>query len=325
MKNSSKNLNVSLLQNIPNQTLPTISLSKGPSNFFNFTSEEQALFFSWIYQKSPNTRLYYKRIWYEFLSLFESSISSFKEIQIGHLVIFLKTKENLKPASRNLAKNSLSSFLSFLTKTGFLSKNPGLTLESIRVPDQLGTKILSQTQIHQMYECEKSLRNRAIIKLLYFSGMRVGEICNLKLGDVRLRSSNEYVLQILGKGGVVRNVLIPNELMNEINSYHQEINLNNSPESYLFLSKRSPYSKLSTEQVFRIIKNAAKRAKINPLPSPHWFRHTSATHAIENGAPIHVVQKTLGHRSVATTGKYLDANPRESNSKWLKWEFSEGK
>lgn len=310
----------SILLNRSTEALPVVRFSQGPRNFFNLSSEEQALFFSWIYQKSPNTRRYYQRIWHEFLSLFEASISSFKEIQIGHLVIFLKTKDQLKPASRNLAKNSLSSFLTFLTKTGYLTKNPGIALESIRVPDRVGTKILSQAQVLRMYECEKSPRNRAIIKLLYFSGIRVGELCNLKFADVRARSHSEYALQILGKGGVIRNILIPKILIDEINVYHESLNLEKSPDTHLFLSKRSPFGKLCPEQVFRIIKNAAKRAKIDPLPSPHWFRHTSATHALENGAPIHVVQKTLGHSSVATTGRYLEANPNESNSKWLEWD-----
>ena len=195
---------------------PVAPQSRSKKAFYNLPQEEQALFFSWIYQKSPHTGRYYKRIWLEFLSLFDIPIASFREIQISHLVAFLKTKGHLKPASRNLAKNSLSSFLSFLSKTGFLDKNPGLTLEPIKVPDRMGTKILSQDQIYQMYDKEKSSRNRAIIKLLYFSGIRVGELCNLKMSDVRPRSENEYSLQILGKGGVVRHVLIPKLLMNEI-------------------------------------------------------------------------------------------------------------
>ncbi|MBK9039060.1 MAG: tyrosine-type recombinase/integrase [Bdellovibrionales bacterium] len=288
--------------------------------FSKLSSHEQGLLFSWLYQKAPNTRRYYQRIWTEFLSLFEVTVNSFREIQIGHLVLFLKSKEHLKPASRNLAKNSLSSFLSFLTKTGFLEKNPGLSLESIKVPDRVGTKILSHTQVLRMYECERSLRNRAIIKLLYFSGIRVGELVGLKLSDVRIKPSGESLLQILGKGGVVRNVIVPKALMDEIYSYHKEIGLKKDPKTPLFLSKKAPYGRLSPEQVFRMIKNAAKKAKVSPVPSPHWFRHTSATHALENGAPIHVVQKTLGHRSVATTGRYLEANPKESNSKWLEWD-----
>ncbi|MBK9038825.1 MAG: tyrosine-type recombinase/integrase [Bdellovibrionales bacterium] len=282
-------------------------------------SEEQGLLFSWLYQKAPHTRRYYQRVWVEFLDLFENSIRSFKEIEIGHLVVFLKSKSNLKAASQNLTKNSLSSFLTFLTKTGFLEKNPAISLSPIRVPNRIGSKILSNEQIMRMYDLELSPRNRAIIKLLYFSGMRVGELCSLKIGDIRRKEESHSLIQILGKGGIIRNLLVPNDIIEEIWTYRAEHKLGVEVQSPLFMSTKEPYGSLSTTQVFRIIKMAAIRAKIDPIPSPHWFRHTSATHALENGAPIHVVQKTLGHQNIATTGRYLEANPRESSSKWLKW------
>ncbi|MCB0383765.1 MAG: tyrosine-type recombinase/integrase [Bdellovibrionales bacterium] len=288
--------------------------------FGSLPSHEQGLLFSWLYQKSPRTRRYYQRIWGEFLGLFENSIQSLRDIEIGHLVVFLKTKESLKPASRNLAKNSLSSFLSFLTKSGFLEKNPGLSLSSIPVPDRVGTKVLSLEQLQRMYECEESPRNRVLMKLLYFSGMRVSELCGLRLKDLIKKSNSDTKIQILGKGGVARVILVPSEVIREIFEYRKSLGLNSNPESPLFISGKGEGKPLNPSQIYRVIKMAAVRAKVRPIPSPHWFRHTSATHALENGAPIHVVQKTLGHKSVSTTGRYLEANPKESNANWLEWE-----
>ena len=89
---------------------------------------------------------------------------------------------------------------------------------------------------------------------------------------------------------------------------------------YLFTNERlidfgiGPFERkpICHSQIFRIVKSAAKKAKLSVAPSPHWLRHTSATHAIEAGAPIHVVQRSLGHESISTTGKYLDIRPKES-------------
>lgn len=87
-------------------------------------------------------------------------------------------------------------------------------------------------------------------------------------------------------------------------------------DGYLFFDLESKKS-LTRFQAFRIIKAAAKMAKVEPIPSPHWFRHTNATHSIEAGAPVHIVQTTLGHSSITTTGKYLHAAKTESNVSYL--------
>jgi integrase/recombinase XerD len=110
-------------------------------------------------------------------------------------------------------------------------------------------------------------------------------------------------------------VFLPEDIHLKVADYMASHRLNE--EDYLFHAKdkRVPLTRM---QAFRIIKAAAKTAKIDPLPSPHWFRHSSATHAIENGAPIHVVQHSLGHASINTTGKYLHATPTSSNANFLK-------
>jgi integrase/recombinase XerD len=120
-------------------------------------------------------------------------------------------------------------------------------------------------------------------------------------------------MTILGKGAKVRTVYLPDEFFNEVSQY---MGGNCSDDGYLFfyLESKKPLTRF---QAFRIVKAAAKRAKVEPIPSPHWFRHTNATHSIEAGAPVHVVQATLGHSSITTTGKYLHAAKTESNVSYL--------
>jgi integrase/recombinase XerD len=215
-------------------------------------------------------------------------------------------------------KNALSSFFTFLFKVCHITKDPTITWQSIRVPDEMGRKILERDQVLRMIECETNIRNKLIIKTLYMTGLRVSELCGLKVQDVKGKDDKRMVLHVLGKGTKVRSVLFPLSLWQEVrdNLLNQE-GVGREQDAPLFRSRKAPYNRLDSSQIFRIIKLAAIRAKVYPLPSPHWFRHTSATHAIENGAPLHVVQRTLGHESIATTGRYLDARPSESNSDYL--------
>ncbi len=86
-------------------------------------------------------------------------------------------------------------------------------------------------------------------------------------------------------------------------------------EAPVFVSRKG--SPLSTSQAFRIVRAAARRAGVDKDVSPHWMRHAHASHALDRGAAVHLVQATLGHSSVATTGRYLHARPTESSSKYL--------
>jgi len=127
---------------------------------------------------------------------------------------------------------------------------------------------------------------------------------------------------VIGKGRKVRSVHIPEHLKEDILDYVIEL----SSQDYLFTNDRRvdfglndfTRNKLNNSQIFRIVKAAAKKANLDVEPSPHWLRHTSATHAIEAGAPVHVVQRSLGHESISTTGRYLEIRPKESVGDYLK-------
>lgn len=311
-------------------------VKQGLISDFTLSMTDQALIASWLIQKGPKTQIYYKRIAFEFFRFFPQT--SLHTVQITHLALFLKTYKKFSDSTRNTYKNALSSLFGFAFKTGYIAKNPAAALENLKVPDRIYSKVLSQDQIQQMILKESSLRNQLIFKIFYFTGIRVDELCKLKKKSFQMaqRFSSEFYSQensqsmlmlVEGKGRKVRSIHIPEHLSKELQAFMQELD----PDQFLFRNERlldfeldrygifEDFNRpLSSSQVFRLVKAAAKRAGLSVAPSPHWLRHTSATHAIEAGAPIHVVQKSLGHESISTTGKYLDLRPKESVGDYLK-------
>ncbi len=274
--------------------------------------EDIAVVGSWLYQKGSKTQRYYKRIVRDFFNYYPGL--TLKTTQITHLALFLKTYGINSDSTRNTYKNALSSLFSFATKAGFVERNPALALENIKTADNIYSKVLSREQVQQMILKEPQLRNRILLKILYFSGIRVEEVSRLHRRSFQ-STENGVVMIVEGKGRKVRSIHLPLHMVTDIFSYISEIQ-----SDYLFTTQRNSfglYKPLCTSQIFRIVKRAAVQAKLSVEPSPHWLRHTSATHAIEAGAPIHVVQRSLGHESISTTGKYLDLRPKESVGDYL--------
>lgn len=273
---------------------------------------ERVLITSWLLQKSEHTRVAYRRALRDFFFLFPTL--HLQGIEVGHLVLFLKSKEQLKPATLKFYRDALSSLLTFCEKSGYLERNPSLALDPIRVSQNIGSKVLTREEFARLLEVEENPRNRFLMKLLYFSGLRISEALSLTMGHFQERTDG-FQLVITGKGGKVRSVFIGEEIFQEAQDL---ISDPDCPKSRpLFCKTGNTTEPISSVAAWKIVKQAAKKAKISKAVSPHWFRHTSATHAIENGAPIHVVQHTLGHSSLTTTGKYLEAFPKESNFNYL--------
>ena len=278
--------------------------------------EDLSIIGSWLFQKSSKTQRYYRRIIKEFFSFYPNLY--IKTTQITHLSLFIKTFGDHADSTRNTYKNALASLFSFAQKTGYIERNPALMLDSIKTPDRLYSKVLSREQMEQMILKEKNERNRLILKIFYFTGVRVDELCQLRKKNIQKTSADAYYLLVEGKGKKVRSINLPSHLVIDIFNYAEKISTFFLFTSGLFHGKELIEKPLNPSQVFRIVRAAAKNAKVSVMPSPHWLRHTCATHSIEAGAPIHVVQKTLGHESISTTGKYLDIRPKESAGDYLK-------
>ena len=139
----------------------------------------------------------------------------------------------------------------------------------------------------------------------------MSELCNLKWRDLKARKEGGGQITVFGKGDKTRVVLVGAGVWRDI----QELKDNAKKDDPVFVSGKGGH--LCRSMVFHIVKNAAKKAKIEGNVSPHWLRHSHASHSLDRGAPIHLLQKTLGHSSVAITEKYLHAKPTDSSGLYL--------
>lgn len=224
------------------------------------------------------------------------------------------TLKELSPSSRRTAIATIKSLLSFGHKIGVLPENVGVSMRAPKAKDCLNERILSQDEVQAMIAQETNVRNRAILLLLYSGGLRVSELCNLKWKDLQPRGDSGQVT-VLGKGQKIRTVLLPTSVWNEI----CQLRGKKSASDAVFCSREGDDEgqHLDRTQVYRIVAAAAKRAGIQGKVSPHWLRHSHVSHSLERGAPIHLVQATLGHSSIATTSRYLHARPSDSSAFYL--------
>ncbi len=156
-------------------------------------------------------------------------------------------------------------------------------------------EVLSQDEVLKLIDSTDTLKSRLIISFLYSTGLRVSELVNLKLDDINFKEKTGWVRR--GKGSKDRLFAISENLAGELQEY---INDKGIEREYVF-SKEKP---LTTRNIQKIIQGTRKRANINKKVTPHTLRHSFATHLLEQGTDIRVIQAMLGHASLSTTQVY---------------------
>lgn len=212
-------------------------------------------------------------------------------------------------SARSIARvvSGLRSFYRYLELDGYLPDNPTALLETPRIGRHLPT-VLTLDEVNRMEAAvdqseTEGLRNLTMVELLYSAGLRVSELCLLRVSDLYL---TDGYLHVTGKGRKVRLVpLAPSaaRLLERWLEQRTDITPKPGEEDYVFLSFRRR-AHLSTVMVFHIVKELARAAGIRKTISPHTFRHTFATHLLEGGANLRVIQTLLGHESITTTEIY---------------------
>ncbi len=216
----------------------------------------------------------------------------------------------LMPASVHRAMSAVKSLFAFGFRLGYFPFDIARPLKVQGFRDELAERILSETEVLRIISLEPNPRNRAIMLTLYAGGFRVSEVCSLKWRHLQDRDSTGQIT-VFGKGDKTRTVLMPRSVWETL----QSLQMDAPADAPVFRSRKKGH--LDESQVWRIVTTAAERAGIDKNVSCHWFRHAHASHALDRGCPIHLVQATLGHSSVATTGKYLHARPTDSSGNYL--------
>ncbi len=243
-----------------------------------------------------------------YLELNEIIISPLKieENEIQQFIYTVAKELNARSQSRLIS--GLKSFFNYLIFEDYRSTNPVELIESPRIgrklPDTISTKeidlIIAQIDLsHPQGE-----RNRTIIETLYSCGLRVTELITLQLSDLFFE---EGFVRVIGKGNKQRFVPINLQTQKYILLYINQIRIHTKPvkefEDTLFLNRRG--KQLSRNMIFMIIKDLVIKAGIDKKVSPHTFRHSFATHLLENGADLRAIQQMLGHESITTTEIYM--------------------
>jgi site-specific recombinase XerD len=226
-------------------------------------------------------------------------------IHIKKYFEFLNDKNNEKPTFQNaknyilfkLKKNEPSSVHHIIFAIEYFFKN--ILGEKIYIPKPKRNKkipeILTKDEIKKMIDCTSNIKHKLILKVLYGCGLRVSELINLLKKDINFLE--ELVHIRLAKGKRDRFVKIPGKLKEELEAYcrlnHEEI---------LFPSNRT--GKLTKKTIGKIVENAARKAGIKKDVYPHLLRHSFATHLLENGTDLRIIQKLLGHSDIRTTQIY---------------------
>lgn len=231
------------------------------------------------------------------------------QLELEHLRKFVQALAQLEISDYTQARivSGIKAFYKFLMYEDKITEDPAQLLEA----PKLGRKLpdtLSFSEIETLLEAvplgeSEGHRNRAILEMLYSSGLRVSELTELKKSQIYYDIG---FLRVIGKGNKERLVPIGKDALRYLKIYEEEVRVNQEPkkghEEFVFLNRRG--QKLTRVMIFLMIKKTAEQAGIQKSISPHTFRHSFATHLIEGGADLRAVQEMLGHESITTTEIY---------------------
>ena len=219
----------------------------------------------------------------------------------GFIAEQIKKGLNKTTVNRRLA--SIRSFFKFLCREGYIKSNPAKLVPNPKLPKLL-PRFLSVDDVFSLVEKPEGIgfipvRDKAILELLYSSGLRVSELSGLNIDDLNIKGN---LIKIRGKGKKERIVPVGSKAIDAIKSYMIDRMLLKSKDKALFLNRMG--TRLTDRGVRRIVVKYAKALTISGQIGPHTLRHTFATHLLQGGADLRVRQELLGHSSLSTTQKY---------------------
>ena len=243
----------------------------------------------------------------------EADSKSMAKIDLADLKEFLAfiNKIELGAHTQSRVISGIKAFFKYLLIEQIVENDPSELLESPRLgrklPDFLSVEEIDQLISSIDLSQAQGERNKAILETLYGCGLRVSELIGLKISDLHFR---EGIISVTGKGNKQRLVPIGGSAEKQILIYKDQVRIHmpidKKSEDILFLNRRG--KKLSRQMVFVIIKNLAEKIGLKKNISPHTFRHSFATHLVQNGADLRAVQELLGHVSITTTEIYTHLN-----------------
>lgn len=252
---------------------------------------------------SPLTYEAYERDVKRFLETVDKEVVEISESDIENYISHLDLKKS--SVKRNLM--SLKVFFKFLKKEGTISIDEARLIESPKAWHTL-PQVLSQQELERLFQAAENVRDVAILEMLYATGIRVSELCRLNIHDVR-----DEKMKVTGKGNKTRIIPVGRKAIEALDCY---LNTRDDPNPALFLEAEKRMNRI---QVWEVVKEAAKKANLTKNISPHTFRHSFATHLLDRGADVRVIQELLGHAEISTTERYTQVSKTQLMAKFKKY------
>ncbi len=225
------------------------------------------------------------------------------------------TSLEVLPRSQAHAITVLKQFYIYLCSEDIIDYNPFISIAQPKLPSKL-PDYLNVDEVDRLLSIHTvdayDYRNKAMLEVLYATGIRVSELCNLEINNVDL---NECLVRVMGKGSKERIVPLNDIAIDALRVYideYRDILLKDKTSNYLFISRNQ--KNITRQAFFKLIKHLCIRAGISKSISPHTIRHSFATHMLENGADLRVIQELLGHEDISTTQIYTHLSNKQIRS-----------
>lgn len=250
----------------------------------------------------------------------ENNIRNFNNVEYQDIRLYINYLYNLKYNNKTISRHisSLRSFFKYLKSNNIVNNNPMMLISNPKLEKKL-PKYLNFDEVEKLLNSFENnnyigLRNSLILEMLYSTGIRVGEIINIKVKDISISNRN---IKITGKGNKERIVYFGTKCLNLLEKYLKDSYpiLNKNKSEYLLLSKTG--KKINDREIRCIIDEATKISGIEVKVSPHVLRHTFATHMLSDGADLRSVQELLGHENLSTTQIYTHLTNEKIRSVYL--------
>lgn len=284
-------------------TTAIVQATTGTIQIHQQAATDQQLVALWLHGKSTHSQRSYSRHVDNMLSFVGKPLQA---ITLGDLQQFADSLDGSDNTRKQIVA-AIKSLFTFGQKLGYLQFNVAAALKTPKPKNTLAERILSESDVLTMIGMTSKQRDKVLLTLLYASAGRVCEIVGLTWADVQ-SSGDSGQVTLFGKGGDTRAVKLSAKTWAMLQALRNGAG-NGEP---VFVSQKG--GAMDTSAVWRVVRNAAKRAGIDGNVSPHWFRHSHATHALERGANIALVKDTLGHSSLAVTSRYTHARPDQSSA-----------
>lgn len=268
---------------------------------------DEMLIRAWLHGRPANTVSAYSRDAARFLAHAGKPLAS---IELADLQAWDTSLVSDRPTTRLRRLSAAKSLLAFAKRLGAIATDPGSAMRLTKATVTEVARILTEADVQRMIGAEQSPHRKLLLRLLYLCGLRASEAAALRWRDMTPVGKGAEA-RVLGKGAKLRTVGVPPALWRDLVAS----TLSRQPGAPVVPSPAG--GAFHRQAIHRAVRRAAKRAGLAIGVSPHWLRHSHASHALDHGAPPQVVQRNLGHASLATTTRYLHARRGDQSASYL--------